>query len=150
MYSGKGKGKYVSSGWRLSCLSNYFEMSWFLFSIPPIDSALKAIVICYPTKGTVSHFFCLRIPWPILTVTNKPGVMGEVPQLCSAVEGGVWGLSLFFSWILQHQGQEYPHCLLRPGLSDHVRRKSLWLFTDRAAAPTSRHLEVGGLQPTTH
>lgn len=70
-------------------------MSWFLFSIRPLDSALKAIVISYPTKGTVNHFYCLRIPWPILTATNKPGVVGEVPQLCRAVEDGVWGLPLF-------------------------------------------------------
>lgn len=92
----KGKGKYVGSRWRLSCLSNYFEMSWFLFSIPLIDSALKPMVISYPTKGTVNHFYCLWIPRPILTATNKPGVMGEVPQLCSAVEGGVWGCHCFF------------------------------------------------------
>jgi hypothetical protein len=42
---------------------------------------------------------------------------------CSA--GSEVGVSIVFSWILQHRGKEYSYWHPKPGISDHVRRKSL-------------------------
>ena len=134
--------KKISEFWtKAPHMSNGFEIAGCLLNIPPdiLPFKTSALSDCVELKTLLESTYPLAYP------KNHTRIRGHRFQLSGA---GVNAPSLMDHETPQTSKPSFSFSW--PRISGHGSRKALWLSINGAAAPTSRHLEVGGLKLTTH